>query len=130
MHQPIQKPRQATNKKILLGDTNASSQENNKFLLQQAGYQVDLAENGQDILLKLTGGDRYDAILVKADLDDMTALQLTSHMHQQQREKNKLVVLTQSNLPYDKVLELSSMGVSDVISELWFAQYIGELFDE
>src|ERR1700722_184509 len=64
------------NKKILLADDSRNRLQENTQLLQQAGYCVDFASNGEQALAKLMAGACYDLIATDVYLRDMTALQL------------------------------------------------------
>ncbi len=117
------------NKKILLADDCINRLQENKQLLQQAGYCVDFANNGEQVLEKLAAGECYDLIATDVYLRDMTALQLIKHMHQNNLEPNVLILIPYQ-LPASMVNEFNDAGVVSIVCRDWFVSAIAEFLED
>ncbi len=116
-------------KKILLSDSSVSSRQSNMCLLQESGYVVELVDNGETILTKLTAGNLYEAIIVDVYLPDMTALELARHL-QPLDKKNKLVILTPDVISYGMAMEFYGVGVMYIVRRDSFVPHMSEILQQ
>jgi CheY-like chemotaxis protein len=64
--------------RILLAEDNVLNQKLAVLMLKKAGYQVDVAENGQEVIDKYTGSpDRFDLIFMDIQMPDVDGLAAT-----------------------------------------------------
>lgn len=88
-HQP------AARQHILVVDDSLNTREIEKDMLEAWGYQVTLAEDGQEGLNKARAGD-FDAVLTDVEMPIMDGFTLTSHLRQEERYKNCPIIIITS----------------------------------
>lgn len=76
-------------------DDSRNTREIEKDLLEAWGYQVTLAEDGQDGLDKARAGD-FDAILTDVEMPVMDGFTLTSHLRQEERYQHTPIIIITS----------------------------------
>lgn len=80
---------------ILVVDDSRNTREIEKDLLEAWGYQVTLAEDGQDGLDKARAGG-FDAILTDVEMPVMDGFTLTSHLRQEERYQHTPIIIITS----------------------------------
>lgn len=80
---------------VLVVDDSLNTREIEKDLLEAWGYQVTLAEDGQDGLNKARTGD-FDAILTDVEMPVMDGFTLTSHLRQEERYRHTPIIIITS----------------------------------
>lgn len=80
---------------ILVVDDSLNTREIEKDLLEAWGYQVTLAEDGQDGLDKARAGD-FDAILTDVEMPIMDGFTLTSRLRQEERYQHTPIIIITS----------------------------------
>ncbi|MFB1011659.1 MAG: chemotaxis protein CheV, partial [Thiopseudomonas sp.] len=80
---------------ILVVDDSLNTREIEKDLLEAWGYQVTLAEDGQDGLIKARAGE-FDAVLTDVEMPVMDGFTLTSHLRQDERYKHTPIIIITS----------------------------------
>jgi len=110
--------------RVLLCDDNAVNQKVAVRLLQQMGYQPDLAGNGLEALSALER-KRYDLIFMDVQMPEMDGLEATRVIRERQHEKSRfptysgpivIVAMTASAMPGDRDKCISS-GMDDYIAK-------------
>ncbi len=90
--------------RILVGE---DSQVNQKLILEMLtgrGHTVDLANNGEEVLTRLTG-DRYDVVLMDVQMPQMDGFEATRRIRQQANgwaRQIPIIALTAHALPEDR----------------------------
>lgn len=80
---------------ILVVDDSLNTREIEKDLLEAWGYQVTLAEDGQDGLNKARAGE-FDAILTDVEMPIMDGFTLTSHLREEERYQHTPIIIITS----------------------------------
>lgn len=80
---------------ILVVDDSLNTREIEKDLLEAWGYQVTLAEDGQDGLIKARAGE-FDAVLTDVEMPVMDGFTLTSHLRQDERYQHTPIIIITS----------------------------------
>ncbi|WP_309655402.1 hybrid sensor histidine kinase/response regulator [Vreelandella vilamensis] len=88
-----QSGRQAS--RVLVVDDSLNTREIEKDVLEAYGYQVTLAENGQDGLEKALLED-FDAVLTDVEMPVMDGFALTAHLRDQENYKNRPIIIITS----------------------------------
>lgn len=88
-----------------------------KCILEQLGYKVDLAENGQHAIAKLEAGYRYTTVVMDVDLTDMPAAQAAKYLRQYQQAKGsmKMAVLLTDNISLKTVRSCLAVGITEAL---------------
>ena len=84
-----------TERHILVVDDSLNTREIEKDVLETLGYQVTLAENGQDGLNKALAG-HFDAILTDVEMPVMDGFTLTTQLRRQQKYRTCPIVMVTS----------------------------------
>ncbi len=102
------------NKHILIVEDEAYIRDPYTEVLKGAGYQVSVAEDGEEALDKMSNGS-YDLILLDVMLPKLDALQVLKNLDQKHAiPKAPIIILT--NLANDPVIkELMKFGVSSYL---------------
>jgi CheY-like chemotaxis protein len=109
---------------ILLCDDNAINQKVATRLLQQMGYQPELAANGIEAL-SATERKKYDMIFMDVQMPEMDGLEATRIIRERQEEKSRfpnydhtiiIVAMTASAMPGDRDKCISS-GMDDYLAK-------------
>jgi signal transduction histidine kinase/HPt (histidine-containing phosphotransfer) domain-containing protein len=110
--------------RVLLCDDNAINQKVATRLLQQMGYQPDLAANGLEAL-SATERKPYDMIFMDVQMPEMDGLEATRIIRERQQEKSRypnyhhhmiIVAMTASAMPGDRDKCISS-GMDDYLAK-------------
>lgn len=80
---------------VLVVDDSLNTREIEKDLLEAWGYQVTLAEDGQDGLNKARAG-KFDAILTDVEMPVMDGFTLTSHLRAEERYQHTPIIIITS----------------------------------
>ncbi|WP_404418774.1 response regulator [Marinospirillum sp.] len=89
----VQQGQQAN--KVLVVDDSLNTREIEKDVLEAYGYQVTLAEHGQDGLEKALLED-FDAVLTDVEMPVMDGFTLTARLREQERYKNRPIIIITS----------------------------------
>ncbi|MYL24445.1 response regulator [Halomonas alkaliantarctica] len=81
--------------RILVVDDSLNTREIEKDVLEAHGYQVTLAENGQDGLEKALRDD-FDAVLTDVEMPIMDGFALTARLREQERYKDRPIIIITS----------------------------------
>jgi len=81
--------------RILVADDSITTRTLEKNILEAAGYQVDVAVDGDQAWTKLTSKP-YDLLVSDVDMPNMNGFQLTSHVRQDYKLKHLPVILVTS----------------------------------
>lgn len=81
--------------KVLVVDDSLNTREIEKDVLEAYGYQVTLAENGQEGLEKALLED-FDAVLTDVEMPVMDGFTLTARLREQERYKNRPIIIITS----------------------------------
>jgi chemotaxis protein histidine kinase CheA/ActR/RegA family two-component response regulator len=87
---------------ILVVDDSLNTREIEKDVLEAYGYQVTLAEDGQDGLNKAREGD-FDAVLTDVEMPNMDGFTLTATLRQEEKYRHKpIIIITSREKEEDK----------------------------
>ncbi len=87
---------------ILVVDDSLNTREIEKDVLEAYGYQVTLAEDGQDGLHKAREGD-FDAILTDVEMPNMDGFTLTANLRKEDKYRNRpIIIITSREKEEDK----------------------------
>lgn len=81
--------------RILVVDDSLNTREIEKDVLEAWGYQVTLAENGQEGLRKALA-EEFDAVLTDVEMPVMDGFTLTARLRQEERYRNRPIVIITS----------------------------------
>ncbi|MCP9313426.1 response regulator transcription factor [Liquorilactobacillus satsumensis] len=101
-------------KKILVVDDEISIVTLLKYNLEQAGYEVATAVDGQTAL-EMARSNGFDFILLDLMLPQMDGLEVTKHLRQE-KIKTPIMILTAKGEEYDKVIGLE-LGADDYMTK-------------
>ncbi|KRL04838.1 response regulator transcription factor [Liquorilactobacillus oeni] len=101
-------------KKILVVDDEVAIVTLLKYNLEQAGYEVATALDGQTAL-EMAQSDGFDFILLDLMLPRMDGLEVTKHLRQE-KIKTPIMILTAKGEEYDKVIGLE-LGADDYMTK-------------
>jgi len=87
---------------VLVVDDSLNTREIEKDVLEAHGYQVTLAEDGQDGLHKAREGD-FDAILTDVEMPNMDGFTLTANLRKEDKYRNRpIIIITSREKEEDK----------------------------
>jgi CheY-like chemotaxis protein len=99
---------------IMIADASIVVREILNSSLSKAGYQVEEAQDGQEVLEKLQSGLPYELVLCDVEIPKMSGLELLSHIQQDQDLPSVPVVMLSSRSmasQYSKIaIELGARG--------------------
>ena len=102
---------------ILLAEDNAMNQKLAKFMLSKAGYQMELANNGQEAVEKFTSDpDKYDLIFMDINMPEMDGLEATKMLRANGFKDIPIVAMTADAMKEDREKCLQS-GMNDFIAK-------------
>lgn len=102
--------------RLLLAEDNEVNQEVARELLQQAGIQVDIANNGQEAL-DLLSRQTYAIVLLDVQMPVMDGLEVASRIRADSRYAQlPIIAMTASVLPEDRA-ECLRVGMNDFIAK-------------
>lgn len=102
------------NKKILIVDDEQSIVTLLQYNLQQAGYSVEVAMDGEKALYKASK-EQFDMILLDLMLPKMDGIEVCKHLRQQ-KINTPILMLTAKDDEFDKVLGLE-LGADDYMTK-------------
>jgi len=101
--------------KILIVEDDKGTRDIYSLVLRQAGYEVDVAENGEMGLFKAKEGG-YDLILLDVMLPKMDGIALLGELKKTPPKAANKNIFLLTNLSHDPILkEAISLGARDVI---------------
>lgn len=92
---PSEPRREKERQRILVVDDSLNTREIERDVLEAWGYQVTLAENGQDGLEKALAED-FDAVLTDVEMPVMDGFTLTAKLRQDERYQHKPIIIITS----------------------------------
>lgn len=103
--------------KALLIEKDVASARLHRQRLEQLGYVVDLAENGQHAIAKLDAGHRYEIVVMDVDLADMPASQAAKYFCRYQQVKGlmKMAVLLTDNISLQTARACLAVGITEAL---------------
>jgi CheY-like chemotaxis protein len=103
--------------RILLAEDNAMNQKLAKFMLSKAGYQMELANDGQEAVDKFTSDpDQYDLIFMDINMPEMDGLEATKLLRSNGYTDIPIVAMTADAMKEDREKCLKS-GMNDFIAK-------------
>jgi CheY-like chemotaxis protein len=114
--------------RILLVEDNPLSQKVNNLLLNEMGFSVDIAADGQTALSKLAK-QSYDLVLMDINLPDMNGLEVTAIYRQQEKSKQHtpIIGLTSQTQEHNRQMSLAA-GMDDYMPKPLLAEHLQQLF--
>ncbi|MEI6945801.1 PAS domain S-box protein [Paraflavisolibacter sp. H34] len=106
----------ARGKKVLLVEDNLVNQKVSSRLLEKAGLQVDLAQDGKQAIDLLAAGYRYDLILMDLRMPRMDGFQTTTYIRNKLLLQTPIMAMTASVLRNEKKRCLEA-GMNDYITK-------------
>jgi PAS domain S-box-containing protein len=89
-------------KRILLVEDNPVNQKVTYHLLQKAGLEVEIANDGKVAVELLERGHRYDLIIMDLQMQDMNGFQTTLYIRQKLKLRTPIIAMTASALRNEK----------------------------
>ena len=117
--------------RILLVEDDQVSQRLGQLQLQELGYRVDCADNGQEALEKAGQGD-YALIFMDSNMPIMDGFQASREIRKAEKETNRhipIIALTARAMPEDQELCLQA-GMDDFISKPASLKRISQVLDK
>ena len=100
--------------KILLAEDNRVNQKIAKIILQKLGYEVDVADNGLEVLLSLEQ-QRYDVILMDIQMPEMDGLTATKEIIQRYANSRPFIIAMTANAIEGDKEECLAAGMDDYL---------------
>ena len=103
--------------KILLAEDNPVNQKLAKLILEKAGYRVDVADNGREVLEKyLKAPDEFHLIFMDIQMPEMDGFQVTKQLRAQGCESIPIIAMTAHAMKGDRERCISA-GMNDYITK-------------
>lgn len=103
--------------KILLAEDNPVNQKLAKLILEKAGYRVDVADNGREVLEKyLKAPDDFHLIFMDIQMPEMDGFQVTKQLRAQGCESIPIIAMTAHAMKGDRERCISA-GMNDYITK-------------
>lgn len=118
----------STNKslKVLLVEDEKIALMVHKRMVEQLGYQLDVAEDGQKALALVSNG--YDVILMDIGLPDMTGMEVTAKIRQREGGTHKAYIVGVTAYMLEEVEEQClAAGMDGVIAKPMSAEKLAEI---
>jgi signal transduction histidine kinase/ligand-binding sensor domain-containing protein/DNA-binding response OmpR family regulator len=100
---------------ILVAEDNVVNQKFIDYVLKKLGYSITIAENGNDVLQKLTASS-YDVILMDVQMPEMDGLEATRNIRERYVASPYIVALTANAMNEDRQLCLN-IGMDDYMAK-------------
>lgn len=114
---PIPKPKNFNQKfTILLVEDNQVNQFLAQTLLENSGYKVDIAENGQEAVKKVNESE-YACVLMDINMPVMDGFQATQLIRQQQQHKDLPIIAMTANALTGSKEKCLNAGMNDYVSK-------------
>ena len=106
------------NARILLAEDNKANQRVSAVMLQKVGVEVDIAEDGLQVLSLVTQKD-YDLILMDCQMPNMDGLEATAELRQMQdgKYKNLPIIALTADVQQDTREKCEEVGMNDFLSK-------------
>ena len=102
---------------ILLAEDNAVNQKLATRLLTKAGYRVEVANNGKEVLdIFLKSPEKYDVILMDIQMPELNGLDTTKTLREKGFDQIPIIAMTANTQESDRKICLES-GMNDYISK-------------
>jgi len=102
---------------ILLAEDNAVNQKLATRLLTKAGYHVEIANNGKEVLdLYLRSPEKYDVILMDIQMPELNGFDTTKALRDKGFKQIPIIAMTANTMENDRKMCLES-GMNDYISK-------------
>jgi len=101
-------------KRILVADDETSVREAVGYALQQEGFEVTLAQDGEDADQKLAGGDNFDLLILDIMMPGKSGLDVCREVRA--RSPVPIILLTAKDSEVDKVVGLE-VGADDYVTK-------------
>ncbi len=98
-------------KTFLVVDDSASIRQLITFAMQDAGYDVLVAENGNDALAKLAG-EKIDMVITDLNMPDMDGLELIAQLRGMPAHKFTPIVMLTTEAQEEKMMRGKAAGAS------------------
>ena len=109
--------RPATKGNILLAEDDPSGQKLMKHLLNQLGYQVQMAETGKEVLDKLNSGSSFDIVLMDMEMPIMDGFTATREIRKNEKYKDLPVIALTAHAMKEHRNKTIESGCTDYISK-------------
>ena len=104
-----------SSKRILLAEDNKINQKTTKIMLEKQGFEVELANNGEEAVEKYLTEKNYDVILMDIQMPVMTGYEATAEIRKKDR-RVPIIALTAYAMNGDKEKCLEN-GMNDYLSK-------------
>jgi signal transduction histidine kinase/DNA-binding response OmpR family regulator len=117
---------------LLLAEDNTANQLVEKMMLEQLGYRVDIANDGQEAVM-MTTKENYDLILMDIHMPILNGYKATEQIRE--REKHKLanplpiIAITASATPTD-VEQCLAVGMNDFLAKPVTQEYLAQMLNK
>ena len=101
--------------RVLVADDEPVNQEIALFLLNEAGFQVDLASDGEEAL-KLATATTYDLILMDMQMPKLDGLETTRRIREREKRRTPILAMTANAFAEDRV-QCTLAGMDDFITK-------------
>jgi signal transduction histidine kinase/CheY-like chemotaxis protein/ligand-binding sensor domain-containing protein len=101
--------------RILVAEDNAINQKLIQRVLNKLGYEVQIAENGIEVL-RMMDSNIYDVILMDVQMPEMGGLEATEKIRRQLCLQPYIVAMTANAMPEDKAICLNA-GMNDYLAK-------------
>ena len=103
--------------RILLAEDNLINQKLAKMMLTKAGYQVEVANNGQEAVEKYTTSpENFDLIFMDVQMPEMDGIEATQVIREKGFDTIPIVAMTANAMKGDREICLKA-GMNDYISK-------------
>ncbi|UTV29574.1 ATP-binding response regulator [Photobacterium atrarenae] len=113
------KPEKTTSNTVMIVDDNASLRTYSGILLENSGYQIIYAENGQ-VALNYLESNPIDVILMDLDMPLMDGIETARHIRCDERFKHNHdvpIICYSGGLNSEEQLELKQQGINDFLNK-------------
>ncbi len=102
-------------KRVLIGDSDTEAAAFVQFHLEAAGFQVDSLVEARDVVLRATGPDQPDVVLIDVTLPGMEEFGVLDAIRSNPKAASLAIVLLTSKVDPDHVIEGLDRGADDYI---------------
>ncbi len=103
-------------KKILLVEDNVVNQKVTLLMLQKAGMEIEVAQNGKEAVDKLERGGRYDLIIMDLQMPEMNGFQATTYIRKKLHLSLPIIAMTASALRNEK-MKCFELGMNEYLTK-------------
>lgn len=116
--------KKSTIKKILLTDNDFTRRDVHSQLLQKAGYCVELADNGAQMLAKLLTAHHYSLIAIDVSLANSILPLIQSILEKKLARRDSIVILIPFNLSRGLAEAFERIGIDSIVRRSWLYDYV------